>query len=74
MPQLLTLDALTDNEAVLKTAEGSLVTLPRPIVPENAFVGQKLWIALSETEPLESAPAAILNEILRPHENLGKAT
>lgn len=56
------------EEAVLKTADGQLINCPLSLVPAGAFVGQKLWLDLSLTEPLESAPAAILNELLNPHD------
>ncbi len=69
----VSLESIDDN-ATLKAADGSLISCPIDLLPAGAFIGQKLWLDLSLTEPLEAAPAAILNEILKPHDDVEKTT
>ncbi len=62
------IETLSDDMAVLKLPDGRLVEIVRSLLPKEAFVGQQLWLSITSTEPLEAAPAAILNEILNPHD------
>lgn len=62
------IESRADGNATLKLADGQLVTVPEALLPAGAFAGQQLWLAITQTEPLEAAPAAILNEILNPHD------